>query len=497
MRTFPNLQTLRIDIHSLSEIQCEINESGIIMIDVVHSKFNTNITKINESLLDKFITSFDGIIRENTKQLYYNYETDTLNQINNNSKISFVYVQTFSDSEPEFINDLINDLNSINNSVKIRLNLSKLNSLEIANYFNKKNSNITLVQSNNNNKFVIIDENHVELSVSPFKNTEMMRLYEKYYLPTSITIPCLQGIMNDFTLFKYIKTFRIKDYHVGGKTFLHLPTTTQIFDFNVAYEAAIEDIQITNWNDLSLLKEINHSGNLDIPYPQIKYERNTYKMPDKSWFSIMISTLSIFCCLTLLYSFGNIIYSLLFHKFDFDYLSQKLIIPTLIYYHICAFILLVLFLIFFMIMKKLETLISSLLLICFYISILTYGYSLYQYTSKWFILTNILGIPPPFLTFLNTFLIFTDLNSYYLIKYLKLSFRNWVSATTLFHGIRFLKEKFVFLIIASIIFLFLQIGIGLFISFLNTHGSLSYLCLGCIISFIGLSALLIVLIIKH
>ncbi|KAL7720840.1 hypothetical protein QTN25_002056 [Entamoeba marina] len=278
------------------------------MIDIVHSNYNIDTTYIDESLLDKFITSFDGVIRENTKQLCYNHEKDILNQINNNSRISFVYVETLNVKDPQFINYLIDDLNSIKHSVKIRLDLFDCDSSELAKYFNNKNSNITLVvKDNNSNMFIIENENHIELSISPFNNTEMICLYEKYYLPTSFTISYFQKGMNDFTYFKHINTFKISNYYMREKIYMKLPITTQTFDFDVYQESTIDDIQIINWKDLNSLKKINHHGNLDIPYPQIKYENNLNKSGPASCGDISMSIVPIICFLSSLYLFLNII----------------------------------------------------------------------------------------------------------------------------------------------------------------------------------------------
>ncbi|KAL7716072.1 hypothetical protein QTN25_006395 [Entamoeba marina] len=317
----------------------------------------------------------------------------------------------------------------------------------------------------------------------------MMRLYEKYYLPTSITISFLRREMNDFTLFKYIKTFRIEDYHVGMKTILKVPITTQIFDFQVYHKPEMNDIQITNWNDLNSLNKINHSCNLDIPYPQIKFENNLITRRPNNCGDFILSIIPILCCLTLLYSFGNIIYSLLFHTFDFDYLSQKLIIPTLIYYHFFTFLFFGLFLLIAFSKRIIGSLISFLLLICFYISILTYGYSLHQYTSKWFILTNILGIFPSIFTFFTIITNILKIDTFYVIKYIKLLFRNILPSKFIFNVLTTAKNLYFFLIAFVFAYVILQIGIGLSISFLNTTETLSYLCLGCVVTFLVLFVL--------
>ncbi|KAL7716033.1 hypothetical protein QTN25_006358 [Entamoeba marina] len=402
------------------------------MIDIIHSNYDIDTNNINELLLDKFITSFDGIIRENTKKLYYNNQQDNLNQINNNSSISFIYVNTNYNNDTKFIDDLIVDLNSIKKSIKIRLDLFNCDYSNIVRYFDNKNSNITLVLKKHKNSFVVFDDNNIESLISPFKNKDMMYLYEKYYLPTTLTIPMLQKGMNDFTIFKYVNKVRIEKYHPNVKTFIKLPRTIQKFDSFICYETAINDIQITNWNDLILLKKINHYSNLDIPYPQIKYVSIKKQLSSFDWPNLIITSIPFMCLLTLL------------------------------------------------------------LLLCFFVSSLSYINSLYLYTSKWFILTTGLLIPPSIIPYLLTVVYMIELDIYVIVKYMKLLFKNWVSTTTLFHCLSNLGKYYLHFVVLSFGLLILQIIIGSFISFFYTSGSISYYCLGSSISFLGLSVSLVI-----
>ncbi|KAL7712337.1 hypothetical protein QTN25_010031 [Entamoeba marina] len=101
-----------------------------------------------------------------------------------------------------------------------------------------------------------------------------MKLHEKYYLPTILTLQYLQHDSCDYSIFNHVKEIIITHQITLHNIEVKLPiTTTHINVFNQNTNL-YDEFKVLNWNELNNIQLISDFDNLNIPYPQITCEQS-------------------------------------------------------------------------------------------------------------------------------------------------------------------------------------------------------------------------------
>ncbi|KAL7711897.1 hypothetical protein QTN25_010444 [Entamoeba marina] len=240
-----------------------------------------------------------------------------------------------------------------------------------------------------------------------------MELFEKYYIPTSLQLGFTNKLLYDFRTFQHVQKVTITYHEFHQVPLIQLPTSIQILDYH--FSNGYFNLNISNWNDLINLKTIYHYDNLDIAYPQIKYE-HSYNLPIKKNFtdSLFGKVLLMLCCYLLIPQF-TLVCLFVFSTY-FGYLLKVLILEMFVYFLLFTISVLIVMTLM-LIVKKSCDIVPPLALLSFGIISMIYTYSLQYYTSTfWFPFSSSLVVPSTIIALFSTFIEVLDIHRFQILK---------------------------------------------------------------------------------
>ncbi|KAL7713797.1 hypothetical protein QTN25_008677 [Entamoeba marina] len=342
--------------------------------------------------------------------------------------------------------------------------------------------------------FIIVPFNEDStFCINPLENNYTKHLYEKYYLPTSLTLPYLNNKQNDLSMFHYIQNIKINIQDIPNNTTLTLPTTIETFELNYKNKNAIDRLKITNWNELHHISSIIDYDNLDIPYPQLLKQQSKLIKQHPPLNEIITSWLSLICAIYLLIPLTTIFITTLLTSITSNIFYKMIYKQMFVYYHMYSIFLL--YIVFSSLHNKISK--NNITLccnaICHTFSSLVYIYSLSWYQStSFFMFLTLTTIPLLLCLHLTAFYFFGQIDNYKVTKYVRiLSLGS--SLSNIFEFFMNFIHQFHSQLLTIFGFVLFPCGtaIGLIISFFNTTGLISWLCLLGLFSFVYLFRLLI------
>ncbi|KAL7716334.1 hypothetical protein QTN25_006324 [Entamoeba marina] len=370
------------------------------MIEIINPEYGDYRKKFDLTILDKLTISYSGEIYNQTKRIMcdYYHASDI-----KDGCVSFIRINTKDYISGSVVNVINNLRSSIGDNVTIVIDTSIKNRTDIELLRTLFKNNIFVINTYESFTTILnyIDDKGIDY-INPLENTTTMKQYEEYYLPMKLICTTLPIKQYDFTIFKYVKDITFGEHTIGYPTSIQLPTSVEYVNFKYQHNFDQSNWKITNWKELHNIKQIEDYGNLDIPYPQIQYEHNNKTPKSRHIIEIIFGLYSFFCCLYLLIPFITMLYSIIFHPFNFVYLSNN-------------------------ITNHLVSSFDFFLTISFSIIELVYSISLHYYTSiYWISIIAITSIPTTFLFHYLAFVELVDLTLHSIKKFIRIKSKGFI-----------------------------------------------------------------------
>ncbi|KAL7720943.1 hypothetical protein QTN25_002149 [Entamoeba marina] len=437
-----------------------------------------SVDYFSSEIKDKLTTSFSGMTGNKTKNVILAYPSkNNIRQFINNNQLKFIRLE-FSTTPNDGI---IQEINNINKSVRVCVSIHSTSPATITNLNKSLGSNISIINTIKSVGLITNYHEDVDMCVNPFESENSIKTYEKYYLPTKLIFQKFQDNSYDFKEFEFVKDITFEENTVMHDMEIRLPISTQTINFKYRYEFNTL-WKITNWNELINIKEINDFGNIDIPYPQIKYEHDQSTITRANLLERMCGYASLLCCLYLFVPTLTMIFSVIFHPFNFEYLSNSIRNQINIFLYISSTFWMIFSIVFFE--YKLTEILRSVILFGYGIAQLLYVTSLRYYTSIYWI--SIMSM-----TSLPVYILFHFYGYKDLLQLTKSNMKKFIRITCQGAFITPYVEKFLnfslkieHTLTLSVFFVYsAEIAIGLIISFFSTSGLIAYGCI-LIIAFV-------------
>ncbi|KAL7722991.1 hypothetical protein QTN25_000573 [Entamoeba marina] len=480
-KTFPRIETFRIDLDSLLAYGESSFLKKIKNFDLVKDSIIPQFTKLPQYLLGKCHLAFSlDDITTNTRIVILNtFTIQILKQIQQLRYIQKLYLKIDYIPYSEEIIELNECTKTMNVTICFPSNILKQ-------LKNKKHicSKINIVSLILSSYYVIPRHDDINFYDDLINETDTMILFEKYFLPTTICINSHVNNFVDLTPFQYVQNVKLNPIFEVRKIYIKLPISTQTITLE-QNKYNLGEIEVVNWNELNNLQEIQDHHQLSIPYPQIKKKKFIKQFV--SSLDAILAMFNIICALFTITSFIFHIINIIYSDWDISYIQQASFYHFFVYLH---------FVILIFVIETFKNFYSGIIgtfvfcLSC--VMLLWYPYSLLFYQSTYLIhLFTLLTIPTTFGHFIvassHLRLTTADYNTF-LNKLLHGYWFDLVTSTKLVNIFGTMIDNTSLLSMAIILF---TLPVGLIVSFFNLNGMLSFFSL---LGFIGSLAFLLKLI---
>ncbi|KAL7714067.1 hypothetical protein QTN25_008340 [Entamoeba marina] len=495
-KVFPYLNTLQINIQNYLQYKNIIQTlyNDVTFIRIVYTSELPFIWNISNLFNDKSYTEFDSTdsklsiafqinqLTDKTATInLFDYTTITLQNILNFKNIKHLYLKRVN---PPSLNE-VNLLNNCSFHMKVIIILSIEQINEFKNYINLLYDNVFVAYIEYGILIILPHSSDIDTYLFPFNNTNNTTIFNLNYQPFKLTISENMNNVNDYSLLTTLQKITIDGWPSVFPTKFKLPSSIQFINITSTVNR-FGSIEITNWDMLTNIKEINDRDILFIPYPHIKSKKYTLDLFNQESRNLYLFITNMITVIYLLISFIFNGYNII----TFKYSLQN--IHTASFIHIFGYIHLTLLSVcgdnyYRFHYQKLNS--SLIYYICFVF--LLYPYILLFYQSTIFIHYLVILTIPLLCVHISCMIYFSPISHHHLNQFFTIIFHGYWINVLFENSVMEILNNELLLWEFSIVWLTFSIPIGLIISLFFIHGILFKLVLFSLFGLVVSSLLLL------